>query len=363
MIKKNNQNFINEFFLNLAFEQAKINLGSTGSNPSVGCVIVKNNSVISSGYTSLSGRPHAEFNALNKKINYKNSTIYVTLEPCSHYGVTSPCTNIISKKKIKKVFYSLQDIDSRSANKAKKKLKKYNISVTSGIMQKKSKIFYKSYLNKKRNLLPYVDAKLALSKDFFYKNNSSKYITNSISRRVGNFLRTKYDGLLTTSKTINEDNPKLNIRIEGLENKSPSILIVDRNLNLKKKLQIFSIHKTNKIFIFTVSQNIEKINFFKKKKINVIRFKSLITYHDYIKLFQKISKLGFNRIFLESGSTFLNFLTKNEFINNIYLFKSKYEIGKKGIKLSSLNIRKKLKSKKKIKINLTGDSLYKINFK
>ena len=82
-------------YIKLAFEQAKINLGSTGENPSVGCVVVKNEAVLSSGFTSINGRPHAEQNALSKKINFKGATMYVTLEPCSHYGLTPPCTNII----------------------------------------------------------------------------------------------------------------------------------------------------------------------------------------------------------------------------------------------------------------------------
>ena len=86
------------FFSNLAFNLAEIHLGKTNTNPSVGCVVVKNDSVISSGVTSISGRPHAEFNALNKNINFKNSEIYLTLEPCSHYGKTPPCTNLIRKK-------------------------------------------------------------------------------------------------------------------------------------------------------------------------------------------------------------------------------------------------------------------------
>ena len=90
------------FFSSLAFNIAENNLGKTKTNPSVGCVVVKDGSVISSGITSINGRPHAEFNALNKKINFEGSTLYVTLEPCSHYGLTPPCTNIIKKKKDKK---------------------------------------------------------------------------------------------------------------------------------------------------------------------------------------------------------------------------------------------------------------------
>ena len=87
------------FFSNLAFNLAEENLGKTNKNPSVGCIITKNNSVISSAVTSVNGRPHAEYNALNKKTNFENSNMYVTLEPCTHFGLTPPCTNIIKKKK------------------------------------------------------------------------------------------------------------------------------------------------------------------------------------------------------------------------------------------------------------------------
>ena len=101
------------FYTKLAFQQAEINLGSTNSNPSVGCIIVKNNSVISSGHTSENGRPHAESNALKKKLDYKNSELYVTLEPCSHYGKTQPCIKKIINQKIKRVIFSINDNDIR----------------------------------------------------------------------------------------------------------------------------------------------------------------------------------------------------------------------------------------------------------
>ena len=94
---------LDENYMKIAFDKAFEHLGSTKNNPSVGCVVVKNNSVISSGKTSLNGRPHAEFNALNKKINFKGAKLYVTLEPCIHYGQTPPCINIIKKKGLKKL--------------------------------------------------------------------------------------------------------------------------------------------------------------------------------------------------------------------------------------------------------------------
>ena len=120
---KTNQNK-DIFFTKLAFYQAELNLGSTGTNPSVGCVIVKNNSVISSAQTSFMGRPHAEANALKNNLNYKDSDLYSTLEPCCHSGKTSPCVQKIIEKKIKRVHFSINDVDARSKNKAKNKLKK-----------------------------------------------------------------------------------------------------------------------------------------------------------------------------------------------------------------------------------------------
>ena len=90
--------------MEIALKLAKSRYGHTGSNPSVGCVIVKNNSVISSGVTSVNGRPHAEYNALSKNINFRDAYMYVTLEPCTHYGITPPCTNLIKKKRVKKVY-------------------------------------------------------------------------------------------------------------------------------------------------------------------------------------------------------------------------------------------------------------------
>ena len=111
--------------MKLALMQAHRNLGNTKENPAVGCVIVKNNCVISAECTSINGRPHAEQNAIAySKNNIKNSDLYVTLEPCSHYGKTSPCVKRIIKRKIKRVFFSLKDPDPLSYNKSTKQLKK-----------------------------------------------------------------------------------------------------------------------------------------------------------------------------------------------------------------------------------------------
>ena len=155
--------------------QAKKSLGKTRENPAVGCVIVDRNGVLTSGYTSSKGRPHAEYNAINNsKSNIKNSTLYVTLEPCSHYGKTPPCVKKIIKNKIKSVYFSLKDPDTRSFNKSTIKFKKEKIKVKTGILNKKIKHFYRSYFENKENNLPFVTAKMAISKDRYTKHKKNR---------------------------------------------------------------------------------------------------------------------------------------------------------------------------------------------
>ena len=120
-----------KLYLNLALNLAKNMEGLTGTNPSVGSILVKNDEVISLASTGYNGRPHSEFSLLNKidKKITKGSSLYVTLEPCSHYGKTPPCTNIIIDKKISRLVFAAHDIDKRSSKKAKKILKSKKIKV------------------------------------------------------------------------------------------------------------------------------------------------------------------------------------------------------------------------------------------
>ena len=356
-----NQNKDN-LFLKLAFHQAEINLGSTSLNPSVGCVIVKNNSVISSGRTSFNGRPHAEENALNKKFNIKGSDIYVTLEPCSHYGKTPPCINKIIKKKLHRVIFSINDVDLRSKNLAYKKLKKAKINVKRFILKNFAERFYKSYFMQSSKQIPFIDAKLAISKDFFTINKKQKWITNNHSRKVGNFLRSKYDCILSTSKTINYDNSLLDCRIQGLEKKSPAVIIIDRSFKIKKKLKVFK-NKSREIFIFTHNNNSAKEQYFRKIGVNVIKLKKLAIFKDNIsQVYLFIKQLGFNRILVESGVKYINEVLKCNLISNLHLFKSPHNLKADGKNNAKSHIIRKLKTtiKNKVNVNLGGDSLYKV---
>ena len=252
------------FYLDLAFQIAEKNLGQTKLNPSVGTIIVKNNSVISSGITSINGRPHAEFNALNNKKNFDGAYLYTTLEPCTHYGQTPPCTNIIIKKKIKKVFYAFEDPDTRTHKKAKNYLKKNKIN-TALIKTKKFKNFYSSYYLNKKLKLPFVTAKIAISKDYFTIRKKNKWITNERSRKIVHLIRSRNDCIVSTSKTINTDNALLNCRIDGLNNLKPDLFIIDLDLKLKKNLLVNKINYKRKVYLVTKNTDSKKKIFLKKK--------------------------------------------------------------------------------------------------
>ncbi len=349
-------------FLKLAFNLAKINLGKTGLNPSVGCVIVKNNSVISSGYTSINGRPHAEFNALKSKKNFKNSDLYVTMEPCSHFGLTPPCTNIILKKGIKRVFFSYDDVDLRTAKKLKMKLAKKKIRI-----HKKSingfYNFYQSYFLSKKNNIPLIDAKIAISKDYFTINKKSKWVTNSLSRNRVHLIRSEYDAILTTSKSINKDNSMLNCRLNGFNNNKPDLIIIDLKLKIKKNLSVFKTTSKRKIIIITSILNNKKIFDLKKRGIKIIFINSLVSKNNFINLFKILKKYDYNRILVESGLVFLNSLLKYKLLFNLYMFQSEIKLGRNGKNNTSNSILKKFKLIKKIKVNLNGNKLYKLKIK
>ena len=132
--------------MKLAFNQARKILGNTGENPAVGCVVVKKNILINLSHTNIGGKPHAERIALSKKnINFRNSNLYTTLEPCSHYGKTSPCTNIIKSKLLNSVYYSKSDPDKRSFKKAKIILSDHGINVFDNIYKSEGDYFYKDF--------------------------------------------------------------------------------------------------------------------------------------------------------------------------------------------------------------------------
>ena len=180
---------------------------------------------------------------------------------------------------------------------------------------------------------------------------------------MGHIIRSKYDCILSTSETINRDNSLLNCRIDGLDNSNPGLIIIDRKLKLKKNLKMFNLINKRKTYIFTADKNFKKIQFFKKKGIKVFHLINLDSRKDFDLLIEKIYKLGFRRILVESGLRFLNTLIKLRLINYIYIFKSNSNLRNTGFNNSSNYLIKRLNKTQEIKINLDGEKLYRVKLR
>ena len=349
-------------YMSLALTLASARHGLTGENPSVGCVIVKNDEIISIGQTGYNGRPHAEYNAIkNSNEALEGSTMYVTLEPCNHYGQTPPCTKEIIKNNISKIIYSVNDVDKKVKGKSLKILKSKNIIVKKGLLHEEITDFYKTYFFNRKNKIPYVTGKIAMSKNYLIYSKGAKRITDIHSDKLTHFLRYKNDSLMISYKTLNQDNPKLDCRLKGLNKFSPKRIILDNNLETNINSHIFrTANKTNTI-IFYNNVNKKKITLFKKKGIQLIK-SNLIknSYFDLTLVLKKLYKIGIRNILVEGGDDLSSSFLKNKLFNEFYLFKSQKNLSKL-VAYKDFNcfkyLSQKYKNKKKINTQLGKDSI------
>ena len=237
---------IHEKYIKRCIEIAKNGLGTTAPNPMVGCVIVHNDQIIGEGFTSAYGGNHAEINALDSVEDIsllKTSTLYVTLEPCSHFGKTPPCADAIVKYQIPKVVIGTMDTHSKVAGKGIEKLKDSGCEVIVGILENECKEHHKRFFtfhNKKR---PYIIMKWAETADGFIapktKNEQKPiWITNDTSRQLVHKWRAEEQAILVGTNTVIEDNPSLTVRDWDGEN--PIRIVIDKDEKLLGDYTIFN---------------------------------------------------------------------------------------------------------------------------
>ena len=317
-------------YMRLALNLARSRHGLTGVNPSVGCVIVKNDEIISIGQTSYNGRPHAEHNAIkNSNENLEGSKIYITLEPCNHYGITPPCTNEIIKNKISEVIYSIEDIDKKVKGKSYKILRSKKIIVKKGLLKKEINNFYSPYFFNRKNKIPYVTGKIAVSKNDLIYSKGTERITDKHSDNFSHFLRFKNDSLMISSKTLNKDNPKLNCSLKGLGKFTTKRIILDNNLKMTINSYIYKTGNKDNTIIFYAKADKSRISLFKKKGVQLIK-SSLLgdKYFDLRLILKKLYNLGCRNLLVEGGNDLSSSILKNKLFNQFYLFKSSKNLSK-----------------------------------
>ena len=223
---------------------AKNGIGTSRPNPSVGAVIVYENKIIGEGFTSPYGENHAEVNAINAVENkslLKEATIFVTLEPCSHFGKTPPCADLIVKHQLKQVVIGCLDSNSLVAGKGVSRLENAGINVIVGVLETECRMHHKRFFTVQENKRPYIILKWAETKDGFVApiskyENKPIFISNTYSQQLVHKLRSAEHAILVGTNTVLADNPKLNIRSWSGEN--PVRVVLDNTLRIPKNSNI-----------------------------------------------------------------------------------------------------------------------------
>ena len=217
----------------LALSIGQRGLGQTWPNPSVGCVIIKNNRVVGRGHTQPGGRPHAEVMALRQAGNGANcATAYVTLEPCSHTGQTPPCASALINAGLARVVIGTTDPDERVAGRGIQMLRDAGIKVVTNVLKPQADMANAGFFSRITQNRPYLTLKLAISLDgrIATQTGDSQLITGEQSRRFVHYLRVTHDAVMVGRGTVAADNPSLNVRGFG-KLRQPVRVVVDSNIN------------------------------------------------------------------------------------------------------------------------------------
>ena len=237
---------IHEKYIKRCIEIAKNGLGTTAPNPMVGCVIVYDNKIIGEGFTSPYGGNHAEVNAIASVVQKSlltKATLYVTLEPCSHFGKTPPCSNLIIKNQIPKVVIGCVDDNPEVSGKGIQRLKNHGCDVTVGVLEKECRNHHKRFFKYHKERRPYIILKWAQSKDGFIAPNEKLkrepvWISNKRSRQLVHLWRAQEHAILVGANTVVQDNPSLTTRM--VTGNNPIRIVLDTYNKLSKDAQVFN---------------------------------------------------------------------------------------------------------------------------
>ena len=282
-------------YMERCIELAMLGLGTVSPNPMVGAVIVCDDRIIGEGYHQKFGEAHAEVIAIQNVFavftdaekRLKRSTIYVSMEPCSHYGKTPPCADLIISNNIPKVIVGCRDPFSKVDGKGIEKLKDAGIEVIEGIMESECLELNKRFYTRVQKQRPYIILKWAQSRDGFFApfDGEQKWITSSPSKQLVHRWRSEEDAILIGKRTAEIDNPQLNVR--EWRGADPVRVIVDRNLELPNDLNVFDQSQETIIFNELKTEIIEKTRYLQLENFDTL-LPQLICYQLYLMDIQSI---------------------------------------------------------------------------
>jgi len=307
-----------------AIKLAKKGLGQCNPNPIVGAVIVADDKIIATGYHQQFGGPHAEVLAIHNckdKALLKKSTLYVTLEPCAHEGKTPPCLDLILEHNIKRVVIASQDPNPKVNGSSIRTLIDKGVEVDVGLMEDQAINLNKGFFKRILNNIPRVTSKIAVSSDgkTALNNFQSKWITNEFSRSDVQRLRRLSDGILTSYKTINSDNPRLTVR-DIDSSKQPYRFIIDASFQSNLDAHIF---KQEKVVIFYSKEISNKPNL-KSICIPVSCVDGVLNFTEIMK---HITSIEVNNLLVEAGPGLNGLLLQHRMIDELIIYQSQSLLG------------------------------------
>lgn len=323
-----------EKYMRLAMQLAGNAIGRTSPNPLVGAVIVKDNRVVGCGWHRKAGTPHAEVHALNQAGELaQGADVYVTLEPCAHYGKTPPCAKALVEAKVKNVYGGLLDVNPKVAGKGFKILEDAGIHVEYGFLQdelrKQNEVFFKWIEHKK----PFVVLKAAMTLDgkIATATGKSKWITNETSRAYGYKLRDIYDGIMVGINTVIEDNPMLTARVDG--GKNPIRIVVDSSLKIDINANVVQDKSAKTIIATTDKADKDKILKLQAQDVDVIVVdKDKNDKVDIEKLLDILGQQNICSILVEGGATLSGSFVAKKLVDKVYFFIAPKIVGGKEAK-------------------------------
>ena len=323
-------------FMRLALQLAKRGRGQSGSNPSVGCVIVKNGRIIARSVTAAGGRPHAETLAVKQAGNEcEGATLFVTLEPCAHDGETPPCALNIISSKITRVVCPLTDPDPRVSGRGFALLKSANITVDAIPSVKTcAEEIIQGFTSRIKRGRPYVTVKLGMSLDgkIASPQGKSKWITNNASRARSHLLRVQNDAILVGTNTFRNDNPELSVRGSLTGFSSPLRVFLDRTLEVfPSDIIVANLLKYPSMIIYGNKPNYRHLNIWENENIKLIRIDSTSDGLNLNKIFEALANNGINSLLIEGGGKLVKSLLHEGLIDKLIVHKSGTVIGADGV--------------------------------
>ncbi len=314
---------------------ARSGLGATGENPTVGCVIVdQRGRIVGSARTADNGRPHAETSALViADSSAKGGTAYVTLEPCSHTGQTGPCCDALIQAGIKVVFVALKDPDPRVSGRGIERLQRSGIEVHVGLCEVEARECNRGFLSRVERGRPFVSLKIAGSLDgrIALASGESKWITSGAARAYGHRLRAENDAILVGIGTALADNPSLDCRLSGLEDKSPLRMVLDRRGQLPLNSQLVQSAAKRSLLVFSGSNvSNDWVSTLTKQSVEVCADAIHNKNFDLGAVLSHLAEKGISSVLVEGGGqTHAEFL-RADLVDEIQLFSAPKIIGGDG---------------------------------